>query len=91
MITTVYIKPSSSKTNQAMTNLTVKLGNTSLTTLTSGTWISGLTTVYNPSSVTITTTANQWKAITLSTPFLYSGGNLLFELSRLIPLLLAFP
>ena len=82
MITTVYFKPSTTKTNQAIANLTVKLGNTTLTTLTSGSWVSGLTTVYNPSSVTISTTASQWKAITLSTPFLYTGGNLIFEMSQ---------
>lgn len=82
LITTIYIKPSSSVSNVTFPNLSVKLGNTTLTTLTSGTWNSGLTTVYNPSSVSISTTANSWYAITLSTPFYYSGGGLLLEITH---------
>ncbi|MBS1616475.1 MAG: hypothetical protein JST06_10205, partial [Bacteroidetes bacterium] len=80
-ITTIYIKPGSTG-SYSYTNMLLKLGNTSLTTLTSGTWNSGLTTVYNPSSVTISTTNNSWLSITLSTPFLYTGGGLLFEASH---------
>lgn len=82
LITTIYIKPSTTKSSFTFSNLTVKLGNTTLTTLSSGAWLTGLTTVYNPTSVTVSTTANQWKAITLSTPFFYSGGNLLLEISH---------
>lgn len=82
LITTIYLKPSSSVSNVSISNLSIKLGNTTLSTLTSGTWNSGLTTVYNPSSVTVTTIANTWFAITLSTPFFYSGGNLILEVTH---------
>jgi hypothetical protein len=82
LITTIYIKPSTTKSSFTFSNLTIKLGNTTLTTLSSGAWLTGLTSVYNPSSVTVGTTANQWKAFTLSTPFFYSGGNLLLEISH---------
>ncbi len=82
MITTIYFKPSRSRSNQSISSFTIKLKNTTLTTLSSGSWVSGMTTVYGPTTATITTTANSWKAITLSTPFLYTGGNLIFEMSH---------
>jgi hypothetical protein len=82
LITTIYLKPSASVSNVSFSNLSIKLGNTSLTTLTNGTWNSGLTTVYNPSTVSISTTSNSWYSITLSTPFYYSGGGLLLEMTH---------
>lgn len=81
LITTIYLKPASSG-SYSYSNLSIKLGNTSLTTLTTGSWNTGLTTVYNPSSVTLSVTSGSWYAITLSTPFFYSGGGLLMEITH---------
>jgi hypothetical protein len=81
LITKIYFKPSTTRTNQSITNLTIKLKNTTLTTLSTGAWVSGMTTVYTLTG-TISTTANSWKAITLSSPFVYTGGNLIFEMSH---------
>ena len=80
LITTIYIKPASTG-SYSYSNMSLKLGNTTLTTLPTGTstWNTGLTTVYNPTSVTLSTTSGNWLAFTLSTPFYYSGGGLLFE------------
>jgi hypothetical protein len=60
----------------------IQLGNTTITTLVTGPWNTGLTNVYNPPSVTMSTSANAWYAFTLPTPFLYTGGNLIFEMSN---------
>jgi hypothetical protein len=80
-ITTIYIKPTNS-TTFTFSNLQIKMGNTTLTTLTSGTWNGGLTTVYLNTSASITTSANGWLAIPLQTVFYYTGGPLIFELSQ---------
>lgn len=56
----------------------VYLKSTTATTMTAGTWanmISGATTVYPSTSTSFTTTG--WKTLTLTTPFTYTGGNLL--------------
>ncbi len=80
-ITAVYIKPTNSVT-YTFTSPQIKLGNTTLTTLTSGTWNTGLTTAYNPATATLTTSANNWLQFTLTTPVFYSGGPLIFELTH---------
>jgi len=80
-ITNIYVKPTNSVTF-TFTNLIIKMGNTTLTTLTSGTWNSPLTTVYAPSSLTVTTTANGWWQFSLPTPFYYTGGGILLEISN---------
>jgi hypothetical protein len=81
LITTIYLKPATSG-SFTYSNLSVKLGNTSLTTMTTGSWYTGLTTVYNPSTVTMSVTSGSWYAITLPTPFFYSGGGLLLEITH---------
>jgi len=54
------------------TDLTLKLGQSAITTLTPGAFYSGsLTTVYYRSSVTLTASAGSWLTITLDTPFAY--------------------
>ncbi|MBS1616776.1 MAG: T9SS type A sorting domain-containing protein [Bacteroidetes bacterium] len=82
MISTIYIKPSSTRNNQNISNLTIKLKNTTLTTLSSGSWVSGMTTCYGPSTITTSTSSGSWKAFTLSAPFYYTGGNLILEISH---------
>lgn len=82
MISTIYIKPSSTRSNRSISNLTIKLKNSTLSTLSSGSWVSGMTTCYGPTTTTISTTSGSWKAFTLSTPFYYTGGNLILEISH---------
>ncbi len=83
-ITTIYLKPSNIGTfsSSTYTNLLIKIGSTTLTTLTSGTWNGGLTTVLNSSSYTMSPTASTWIPITLTTPFLYTGSNFIIEISQ---------
>ncbi|MDD4553569.1 MAG: hypothetical protein PHP04_05155, partial [Bacteroidales bacterium] len=61
---------------QVMNNFAVKMGNTSLTSITG--WVSGLTTYYNtPYSVP----ATGWQDITLTTPFMWDGtSNVIVEI-----------
>jgi len=80
-INNIYVKPSTSA-SQTYTNLVIKMGNSTLTTLTSGTWNAPLTTVYSASSVSITTTANGWLQFALPTPFIYTGGSIILEISH---------
>ena len=67
------------------TNLEIKMGLTSLTTLNSGasTFITPMTTVFNASSYSISFTQAQWfLPITLQVPFAYTAGaNLIVEVS----------
>ncbi len=61
---------------QAMNGFTIKMTNTSLSTLTG--FEPGLTSVYSPASYTVAGTG--WQTINLSTPFLWNGAsNLLIE------------
>lgn len=81
-ITTVYIRAGSAVTNATLPNLTIKLGTTTLTTLTSGPWVGGLTTVLAVPSFSQTATLNQWVPYVLTTPFFYDGtSNLILEVS----------
>jgi hypothetical protein len=82
LITKIYFKPATTRSNQSITNFTIKLANSSLTTLTTGSWLTGLTTVVGPTTTTISTTANSWYGIQLATPFLYTGGGLLMEMTH---------
>jgi len=61
----------------ASASVTIYLATTTATTLTAGTWataISGATSVYTG---TLSFSSTGWKTITLSTPFNYTGNNLL--------------
>jgi len=54
------------------TNLTIKLGQSTITSFTAGSFYSGsMTTVYYRASVSLTGPAGQWMTITLDTPFGY--------------------
>jgi hypothetical protein len=70
-ITVIYIKAGNTiTTGGTFTNLQIKMGYTTLSCSSSGTWISGLTTVYYNSSATISSwTTGGWVPITLQTPF----------------------
>jgi hypothetical protein len=53
-------------------NFTIRMGQSSITSFTSGAFYGGsLTTVYTRSSVTLQGTAGDWMTITLDTPFTY--------------------
>ncbi len=82
-ITTIYLKPSNIGTfaSSTFTNLQIKMGSTTITSLTSGTWNSGLTTVLN-ATYTLNPTSTTWIPITLSTPFMYTGSNFIIEISQ---------
>jgi photosystem II stability/assembly factor-like uncharacterized protein len=70
-ITTVYffITTAGSRT---YTDLTIRMGQTNITTLPTGSWYTGpMQTVYYRPSVSLTGPANGWMSITLDTPFLY--------------------
>ena len=63
------------------TNFTLKMGNTSLTTL-SGTWVTaGMTTVLTAPSITINPQSSTWFSFTLATPFVYDPSqNLIVDI-----------
>lgn len=81
-ITKIYLKPTSTG-SFVYPNVVIKMGNTTLTTLTTGPWVGGLTTVYSATSTTLVAAANQWMGITLQTPFYYDNTKqLLVEVSQ---------
>jgi N-acetylneuraminic acid mutarotase len=70
-ITTVYFRTSSTGT-RTYTNLHILMGQSTITTLTSGSFYSGqLDTVYFNASVTLSSTVGGWMAVTLDRPFNY--------------------
>ncbi len=79
LITAVYFRPTNSVTFN-FTNLEVRMANTALTALVNGPW--NATTSYYLANTTISTTANGWIKIVLQTPFSYTGGNFIAELSQ---------
>ncbi len=84
-ITRLYFRTSSSSTTPFVyTNLTVKMGYTTVTSFTSGPFITGLTTCLSAASYTIQPTgAGNWIYIDLTTPFIYDPSkNLLVEVSQ---------
>jgi C1A family cysteine protease len=75
IISSLAFKVATAKTSSASVKIYIKT--TTATTITAGTWasqISGATTVYTG---TLSFSATGWKTITLSTPFNYTGNNLL--------------
>ena len=53
------------------TNFTIKMGQSNITSFTSGAFYSPLTTVYSKASVSLSAGAGDWLSITLDTPFPY--------------------
>lgn len=79
-ITKLYFKAGSTA-SASYTNVTLKLGNSTLTTLPLS-WTTGLTTVYNKAT-TISGSTNQWFAIALDIPFYYDNTkSLVVEISQ---------
>jgi len=70
-ITTLYLRFNSAISNVTYTTMTIKMGLTNITNLTSGSFYAGsLTTVYSRASV-VWNYPTGWGAITLDTPFPY--------------------
>jgi hypothetical protein len=70
-ITSVFVQLHSAMTNRSFTDLTIKMGQTTLTDLTAGSFYSGpMTTVYSRSAITISNPAD-WLEFILDTPFPY--------------------
>src|SRR5258706_4486306 len=71
-ITKIYIFMTGTSTN-TLTNLTVKMGQTAITSLPSGTIYTGqLDTVYYSASVQLSSTNLAWMSITLDRPYTYN-------------------
>lgn len=83
-ISTIYIRTGNAYTSGSFSNITIKMGTTSSSCLTSGTWNSGLTTVYYSSSVTVGAWTNGgWFQVPLQTPFYFNGtSNFILEISQ---------
>ncbi|MCB0701030.1 MAG: hypothetical protein KDC11_14355, partial [Chitinophagaceae bacterium] len=82
-ITAVYFVPRSN-TSPTHPDVFIKMGNTSLTTLPSGSWTStAVTQVYYRSSVTLTPTSGQWMKFDLDVPFYYDGtSNIIVQMGH---------
>jgi len=80
-ITDIYFKASAAVTPN-FTNLTIKMGTTSLTAFTTTTYLTGLTTVYN-GSYNMTSVSGNWVKVTLQNQYSYSNAsNLVVEVSQ---------
>ena len=67
------ISQTSASVTKTYTDLTIRMGQSSITSFDSGSFYSGtLTTVYHRDSVSLTGTAGKWMTITLDTPFHYN-------------------
>lgn len=83
MITKIYFRTNSTGTYN-ITDLTLKIGYTTNTTFTSGTYLTGLTTVFSATGTTsVTIPTGGWMGVTLTTPFFYDASqNIVVEASH---------
>lgn len=71
-ITTVWFRMGGTASNITFTNLTIKMGQSTITTLPTGVIYTGqMDTVYHRGSVSLSSTTGQWMSITLDRPFGY--------------------
>lgn len=82
-ITKFYVQGTAS-VNPTFTGLTVKMGQTTATSLPTGSLYTGpMTTVYSTATATLSSNAAGWLMITLQTPFLYDPSlSLVVEISQ---------
>ncbi len=81
-ITKIYYK-SATTTTSTFSNVTIKIGTTTLTGFTAGPWNTGLTTVFGPATYSNSFVSGQWFEFVLSTPFFYDGtSNFIVEASQ---------
>jgi hypothetical protein len=85
-ITKVYFKrqPSMLPVINSYTNLTIKMGETGLSMLPPGPWVTaGMTTVFQASTYDFIPAPGDWMPVTLQTPFNYTGtSNFIVEVSH---------
>lgn len=84
LITTLYVKSSIlAVPTSTFSTLTVKMGATSLSSFTSGPYVTGLTTVLNVTNATVSSISGDWMLINLTTPYNYDNTqNLIIEFSQ---------
>lgn len=73
MITDIYFRTNASASSFTMTGVQIRMGQSTLATFPSGTYITGLNLVYTSASVTVTKLTGGWLRFTLQTPFLYDN------------------
>jgi hypothetical protein len=78
-ISKIWIRPTSAVTGTIYSNVSIRMRQAlpTVTTFTSGAFLTPTTTVYNSTSVSLTTTANGWLAFNLQTPFFYDPNKTL--------------
>ncbi len=85
-ITRIYFRrqPSMLPVINTYTNLTIKMGETSLGSLPPGPWVTGgMSTVFQASTFDFIPTPGNWMPVTLQTPFNYTGSsNFIVEVSH---------
>ena len=84
LISKIYLRSGTNMGSATFTNLTIRMGHTTLNTFSSGTFQTGLTTVFSATSHTITSiVSGGWVEITLQNPFTYNGTqNIIVEVSQ---------
>lgn len=84
-ITKIYLRPSAASSSVTYSDLTIKIGYTTLTSLSSGVWVtSGMQTCYYAPNTTFTSvTANNWLPIQLQSSFFYDYSRyIIIEISQ---------
>jgi hypothetical protein len=82
-ITKLYFRSWSGTYSVTYTDLTIKMGSTSITSFTSAAWTPGLTQVFYASSHAVAVGPQTWWSVTLNTPFYYDNTqNLVLEISQ---------
>lgn len=84
LISKIYLRSGTNIGSATYTNLTIRMGHTTLNTFTSGPFVTGLTTVFSATSHTITSiVSGGWVEFTLQNPFTYNGTqNIIVEVSQ---------
>lgn len=84
LISKIYLRSGTNIGTATYTNLTIRMGHTTLNTFTSGPFVTGLTTVFSATSHTITSIiSGGWVEFTLQNPFTYNGTqNIIVEVSQ---------
>lgn len=84
LISKIYLRSGTTMASATYTNLTIRMGHTTLSTFSSGAFVTGLTTVFSATSHTITSiVSGGWVEFTLQNPFTYNGTqNIIVEVSQ---------
>lgn len=84
LISKIYLRSGTNMGTATFTNLTIRMGHTTLSTFSNGAFVTGLTTVFSATSHTITSiVSGGWVEFTLQNPFTYNGTqNIIVEVSQ---------